>query len=169
MWLDFFVAFLQRDVCVCVSYRQSRAGPSSGDRLPLLLCSTPLDSLEVVEGCREVVHEPLPLDLLLPLDIKEHTQVGEQVNPLKTHLASLPWRKPGCSPRLNICLFLTAALFRRLQIICPHPTISQHPPLSQHLLHCIINLLCALPLCPICPLHLLLVLGDMTTDIVGTI
>lgn len=50
------------------AYRDAGAGPGSGHWLLLLLCCLTLDGLEVVERWGEIIHQPLPLELLLPLD-----------------------------------------------------------------------------------------------------
>lgn len=49
------------------TYRQAGASSGPGHRLLLLVCSTTLHCLKVVESCGEVVHQPVPLELLLPL------------------------------------------------------------------------------------------------------
>lgn len=58
------------------AYRDAGAGPGSGHRLLLLLRCLTLDGLEVVERWGEIVHQPLPLEFLLPLD---HSRGGRHM------------------------------------------------------------------------------------------
>lgn len=61
-----------------LAYREAGAGPGSGHRLLLLVGRLTLDGLEVVERRGEVVHQPLPLELLLPLQQQQDTHIIEQ-------------------------------------------------------------------------------------------